>query len=190
MRRTTYAARFCPQPWIDIATSRAPASWRWEGCVAVCFASSDELMASPGGAGDAGRLDAGGMLDDDYAEGPKSTFADIANAAGRAGGSITAAKFRKGLWRFRGAPGHRRNRLERRHRQRVPRAPRRVAAVPPAGHIGAPARRKTAAARRAMRIGRHQQVVGRITSRFQCPDKLAHVCRLARKATRHDMRVR
>ena len=32
-------------------------------------------------------------LDDDYAEGLKSNFADVANIAGRAGGAITAAKF-------------------------------------------------------------------------------------------------
>ena len=32
-------------------------------------------------------------LDDDYAEGLKSRFADVANVAGRAGGSVTAAKF-------------------------------------------------------------------------------------------------
>jgi len=38
-------------------------------------------------------------LDDDYAEGLKSNFADVANIAGRAGGAITAAKF---LQRFAG----------------------------------------------------------------------------------------
>ena len=32
-------------------------------------------------------------LDDDYADGLKSSFADVANVAGRAGGAITAAKF-------------------------------------------------------------------------------------------------
>jgi leucyl aminopeptidase len=32
-------------------------------------------------------------LDDVYAEGLKSNFADIANVAGRAGGAVTAAKF-------------------------------------------------------------------------------------------------
>jgi len=32
-------------------------------------------------------------LDDDYADGLKSNFADMGNVAGRAGGSITAAKF-------------------------------------------------------------------------------------------------
>ena len=32
-------------------------------------------------------------LDDEYAEGLKSNFADMGNVAGRAGGAITAAKF-------------------------------------------------------------------------------------------------
>jgi leucyl aminopeptidase len=32
-------------------------------------------------------------LDDDYSEGLKSRFADVANVGGRAGGAITAAKF-------------------------------------------------------------------------------------------------
>jgi leucyl aminopeptidase len=32
-------------------------------------------------------------LDDDYADGLKSNFADMANIAGRAGGAVTAAKF-------------------------------------------------------------------------------------------------
>ena len=32
-------------------------------------------------------------LDDDYAEGLKTNFADVANVAGRPGGAITAAKF-------------------------------------------------------------------------------------------------
>src|SRR5205085_3786995 len=38
-------------------------------------------------------------LDEDYAEGLKTNFADVANVAGRAGGAITAAKF---LQRFAG----------------------------------------------------------------------------------------
>ena len=38
-------------------------------------------------------------LDDDYADGLKTHFADVANVAGRAGGAITAAKF---LQRFAG----------------------------------------------------------------------------------------
>ena len=39
-------------------------------------------------------------LDDEYGEGLKTNFADVANVAGRPGGSITAAKF---LQRFAGA---------------------------------------------------------------------------------------
>lgn len=43
-------------------------------------------------------------LDEDYAEGLKTNFADVANVAGRAGGAITAAKF---LQRFTaGTLGH------------------------------------------------------------------------------------
>ena len=38
-------------------------------------------------------------LDDDYSEGLKTSFADVANVAGRAGGAVTAAKF---LQRFAG----------------------------------------------------------------------------------------
>jgi leucyl aminopeptidase len=38
-------------------------------------------------------------LDDEYAEGLKSRFADVANVGGRAAGSVTAAKF---LQRFAG----------------------------------------------------------------------------------------
>jgi leucyl aminopeptidase len=38
-------------------------------------------------------------LDDEYAEGLKTNFADVANVAGRMGGAITAAKF---LQRFAG----------------------------------------------------------------------------------------
>ena len=38
-------------------------------------------------------------LDDDYAEGLKTRFADVANVAGRAAGAVTAAKF---LQRFAG----------------------------------------------------------------------------------------
>jgi leucyl aminopeptidase len=38
-------------------------------------------------------------LDDEYGEGLKSNFADVANVAGRAGGAVNAAKF---LQRFAG----------------------------------------------------------------------------------------
>ena len=58
------------------------------------YASDEELAASLAAAGDAAQDTCWRMpLDDDYAEGLKSNFADVANVAGRAGGSITAAKF-------------------------------------------------------------------------------------------------
>jgi leucyl aminopeptidase len=58
------------------------------------FATDDELAGRLVAAGDAAldpcwRL----PLDDEYAEGLKTNFADVANVAGRAGGAITAAKF-------------------------------------------------------------------------------------------------
>jgi leucyl aminopeptidase len=64
------------------------------------YASDDELAAALTAAGDAALDPCWRMpLDDDYAEGLKSNFADVPNIAGRAGGSITAAKF---LQRFAG----------------------------------------------------------------------------------------
>ena len=58
------------------------------------YASDDELAAALSAAGETAldpcwRL----PLDDDYADGLKTNFADVANVAGREGGSITAAKF-------------------------------------------------------------------------------------------------
>ena len=54
----------------------------------------DELAAALQQAGETAQDPCWRMpLDDDYAEGLKSNFADMGNVAGRAGGSITAAKF-------------------------------------------------------------------------------------------------
>jgi leucyl aminopeptidase len=58
------------------------------------FASDDDLAQALLAAGEAAldpcwRL----PLDDDYAEGLKTNFADVANIAGRAGGAVVAAKF-------------------------------------------------------------------------------------------------
>ena len=58
------------------------------------FANNDVLAAALSSAGDAAQDLCWRMpLDEDYAEGLKSNFADMGNVAGRAGGSITAAKF-------------------------------------------------------------------------------------------------
>jgi len=90
----TYAERFKPQAVVDIATLTGACMIALGGVRSGLFASSDELAARLMAAGDTSqdlcwRL----PLDEDYAEGLKSNFADVANVAGRAGGAITAAKF-------------------------------------------------------------------------------------------------
>jgi leucyl aminopeptidase len=58
------------------------------------FATDDALAEQLMAAGEAALDPAWRMpLDDEYAEGLKTNFADVANVAGRAGGAITAAKF-------------------------------------------------------------------------------------------------
>jgi leucyl aminopeptidase len=90
----TYAERFKPHSVVDIATLTG-------ACVIALGAVRSGLFASDEALADA-LLAAGRSsqdlcwrmpLDDEYAEGLKSNFADVANVAGRAGGSITAAKF-------------------------------------------------------------------------------------------------
>ena len=90
----TYAERFKPQAVIDIATLTGACVVAL-GSVRSGLFSADEALAKA-------LMDAGESsldlcwrlpLDDDYAEGLKTNFADVANVAGRAGGAITAAKF-------------------------------------------------------------------------------------------------
>ncbi len=90
----SYAARFNPKAVIDIATLTGACMVALGGVRSGLFATTDELAQQLQFAGDAAqdlcwRL----PLDDDYAEGLKTNFADMANVAGRAGGAITAAKF-------------------------------------------------------------------------------------------------
>jgi leucyl aminopeptidase len=96
----TYAERFKPRAVVDIATLTGACMIALGGVRSGLFASNDELAAALLAAGEASsdlcwRL----PLDEDYAEGLKSNFADVANVSGRAGGAITAAKF---LQRFAG----------------------------------------------------------------------------------------
>ena len=96
----TYAERFKPRAVVDIATLTGACVVAL-GAVRSGLFSSDDTLAQA-------LLDAGERsldlcwrmpLDDEYADGLKSNFADVANIAGRAGGSVTAAKF---LQRFAG----------------------------------------------------------------------------------------
>ena len=96
----TYAERFKPRAVIDIATLTGACVVALGGVRSGLFATDEDLAQALLDAGEAAldpcwRL----PLDDEYAEGLKSNFADVANVAGRAGGAVNAAKF---LQRFAG----------------------------------------------------------------------------------------
>ncbi len=90
----TYAKRFKPRAVVDIATLTGACVVSLGHVRSGLFSASDELAHALEAAGEAAldpcwRL----PLDDEYAEGLKSNFADVANVGGRDGGAITAAKF-------------------------------------------------------------------------------------------------
>ena len=90
----TYAERFKPRAVVDIATLTGACVVALGAVRSGMFASDDDLAQALLAAGEAAldpcwRL----PLDDDYAEGLKTNFADVANIAGRAGGAVVAAKF-------------------------------------------------------------------------------------------------
>ena len=90
----TYAERFKPSAVVDIATLTGACMVALGGVRSGLFSNDDALAAALVAAGESSsdlcwRL----PLDEDYAEGLKTNFADVANVSGRAGGAITAAKF-------------------------------------------------------------------------------------------------
>lgn len=90
----TYAERFKPRAVIDIATLTGACVIALGGVRSGLFASDDSLAQALLAAGQQAqdlcwRL----PLDDEYGEGLKTNFADVANVAGRPAGAITAAKF-------------------------------------------------------------------------------------------------
>ena len=90
----TYAARFKPRAVVDIATLTGACVVALGGVRSGLFSSDEALAESLARAGDSSMDLCWRMpLDDDYAEGLKTNFADVANVAGRAGGAVTAAKF-------------------------------------------------------------------------------------------------
>ena len=97
----TYAARFQPSAVVDIATLTGACVVALGGVRSGLFSSDDALAEQLQHAGDTSMDVCWRMpLDDEYAEGLKTNFADVANIGGRAGGAITAAKF---LQRFAGS---------------------------------------------------------------------------------------
>ncbi|MCH7344137.1 leucyl aminopeptidase [Pelomonas sp. CA6] len=92
----TYAERFKPKAVVDVATLTGACVIALGGVRSGMYASDDELAQSLSSAGDAALDPCWRMpLDDEYEEGLKSNFADVANVGSRAGGSITAAMFLK-----------------------------------------------------------------------------------------------
>jgi leucyl aminopeptidase len=96
----TYAERFKPRAVVDIATLTGACVVALGAVRSGLFCANDEMATALLSAGDTALDQCWRMpLDDDYAEGLKTNFADVANVGGRAGGAITAAKF---LQRFTG----------------------------------------------------------------------------------------
>jgi leucyl aminopeptidase len=94
----TYAERYEPEAVVDVATLTGAMVVSLGHVASGLFSSSDALARALLAAGD-DSYDRCWQLPlwDDYQEGLASNFADFANIAGRAAGSITAACF---LWRF------------------------------------------------------------------------------------------
>jgi leucyl aminopeptidase len=96
----TYAERFKPQAVIDIATLTGACVIALGAVRSGLFTADDALAHALTQAGESSDDLCWRMpLDEDYAEGLKSRFADVANVGGRAAGAVTAAKF---LQRFAG----------------------------------------------------------------------------------------
>jgi leucyl aminopeptidase len=90
----TYAKRFKPSAVIDIATLTGACVIALGHVRSGLYATDDGLAKALEAAGEAAQDLCWRMpLDEAYAEGLKSNFADVANVADRAAGSVTAAKF-------------------------------------------------------------------------------------------------
>jgi leucyl aminopeptidase len=92
----TYVERFKPAAVVDIATLTGACVVALGAVRSGLFSADDALAADLQAAGDAALDTCWRMpVDDEYDEGLKSNFADMANIAGRAAGAITAAMFLK-----------------------------------------------------------------------------------------------
>jgi leucyl aminopeptidase len=89
-----YARRFEPEVVVDVATLTGACVIALGHHHSGLFTAEDDVAAEMLAASQAGLDPCWRMpLDDEYDEGLKSNFADMANIGGRAGGAITAAMF-------------------------------------------------------------------------------------------------
>jgi leucyl aminopeptidase len=90
----TYAERFKPRVVVDIATLTGACVIALGAVRSGLFSADDALAQSLQAAGEKAQDPCWRLpLDDEYAEGLKSNFADMGNVGGRAAGAVTAAKF-------------------------------------------------------------------------------------------------
>jgi leucyl aminopeptidase len=90
----TYAERFKPKAVLDIATLTGACVIALGGVRSGFFSADERLTSGLLAAGESSQDLCWPMpLDEEYAEGLKTSFADVANVAGRAAGAVTAAKF-------------------------------------------------------------------------------------------------
>ena len=90
----TYAERFKPRAVVDIATLTGACVVALGSIRSGMFSGDEALAKALSDAGESSLDLCWRMpLDDEYADGLKTHFADVANIAGRAGGASTAAKF-------------------------------------------------------------------------------------------------
>jgi leucyl aminopeptidase len=90
----TYAERFKPAAVVDIATLTGACVIALGAVRSGLFSVNEDMANALMLAGDKSHDLCWRMpLDDEYADGLKTGFADVANVGGRAGGAITAAKF-------------------------------------------------------------------------------------------------
>jgi len=90
----TYAERFKPSAVVDIATLTGACVVALGSIRTGLFSPDDTLAGALTSAGERAQDLCWRMpLDEEYAEGLKTSFADVANVGGRTGGAVTAAKF-------------------------------------------------------------------------------------------------
>lgn len=90
----TYAERFKPTAVVDIATLTGACVVALGAVRSGLFSPDDTLARALCAAGDAAQDLCWQMpLDEEYGEGLKTSFADVANVAGRYGGAVSAAKY-------------------------------------------------------------------------------------------------